>query len=290
MRGVQRDDLGRELRSDRPACVRGGTPEPEPAETAHGTRTVDTADILQLDAVSIAVGGRPILRDVSLRIRAGETHVLFGPNASGKTSLLMAIMGLNRYHVTHGRIVFAGQDVTRMPIDERARLGIGLMHQRPPSVRGIPLGQLAEVSAQGRDHVRIADLAEQLGCAGLLGREVNVGFSGGEIKKAELLQLLAQQPTLALIDEPDAGVDLDSMAVVGRALAGLATRRDADAMAPAALIITHTGHILNYLRADKGHVLYGSTLVAGGQPMQLLEDIRAHGYGKWLISRSRVPA
>jgi Fe-S cluster assembly ATP-binding protein len=240
--------------------------------------------------VSIAAGGRPILHDVTLRIRPGETHVLFGPNASGKTSLLMAIMGLSRYRVTHGRILFAGRDVTHVPIDERARLGIGLMHQRPPSVRGIPLGQLTEVSAQGRDHVRIADLAEQLGCSGLLGREVNVGFSGGEIKKAELLQLMAQQPTLALIDEPDAGVDLDSMAVVGRALAGLVNQPRADAVAPAALIITHTGHILNYLRADKGHVLFGGTLVAEGDGLQLLEEIRRHGYGKWTISRSHAPA
>ncbi len=251
---------------------------------------MDAPDILQLDAVSVAVDGRPILHDVTLRISSGETHVLFGPNASGKTSLLMAVMGLSRYRVTQGRILFAGRDVTHLPVDERARLGIGLMHQRPPSLRGIPLGQLAEVSAQGRDHARIADLAEQLGCSGLLGREVNVGFSGGEIKKAELLQLMAQQPTLALIDEPDAGVDLDSMAVVGRALAGLVTQRGADAVAPAALIITHTGHILNYLQADKGHVLYGGTLVAAGTPIQLLEDIRVHGYGKWLTSRSHAPA
>lgn len=250
---------------------------------------MDRSDILQLDEVSIEVGGRPILHDVSLRIRPGETHVLFGPNGSGKSSLLMAIMGLSRYRVTKGQILFQGQDINHLTVDERARLGIGLMQQRPPSVRGIPLGQLAEVSAQGKNGTRVAELADQLGCSALLARDVNVGFSGGEIKKAELLQLLAQQPALALVDEPDAGVDLDSIAVVGQALACLVKQPSAGAVAPAALIITHTGHILNYLRADVGHVLYGGTLVGEGDGLQLLEEIRKHGYGKCPICRSHIP-
>ncbi|MCP9439823.1 MAG: ABC transporter ATP-binding protein [Nitrospira sp.] len=252
-----------------------------------------TADILQLDEVSIEVGGRLILHDVSLRIGPGETHVLFGPNGSGKSSLLMAIMGLSRYRVTKGRILFQGQEITHLPVDERARMGIGLMHQRPPSVRGIPLGQLAEVSAQGKDGTRVTELADQLGCSGLLARDVNVGFSGGEIKKAELLQLMAQRPALALVDEPDAGVDLDSIAVVGQALACLVKepmKEPSGAVtAPAALIITHTGHILNYLRADVGHVLYGGTLVGEGEGFRLLEEIHKHGYGKCPICRSHIP-
>jgi Fe-S cluster assembly ATP-binding protein len=250
---------------------------------------VDASYILQLDEVSVEVDGRPILHDVTLQIRPGETHVLFGPNGSGKTSLLMAIMGLSRYRVTRGRIRFQGQDLSPLPVDERARLGIGLMHQRPPSIRGIPLSQLAEVSAQDRNGMRIAELADQLGCSGLLTRDVNVGFSGGEIKKAELLQLMAQRPALALIDEPDAGVDLDSIAVVGQALACLVKQPSTEAVAPAALIITHTGHILNYLRADVGHVLFGGTLVGEGDGLQLLEEIRKHGYGKCPICRSHIP-
>ena len=250
---------------------------------------MDTSDILQLDDVSIEVGGRPILHDVSLRIKSGETHVLFGTNGSGKSSLLLAIMGLSRYRVTKGRILFQHQDVTHLAVDERARLGIGLMHQRPPSVRGIRLGQLAEVSAQGKNSSRVLNLAEQVGCSDLLSRDVNLGFSGGEIKKAELLQLMAQQPVLALVDEPDAGVDLDSIAVVGQALACLVKQASAQAVAPAALIITHTGHILNYLRADVGHVLYGGTLVGEGEGLQLLEEIRKYGYGKCPICRSHIP-
>jgi Fe-S cluster assembly ATP-binding protein len=100
---------------------------------------------------------------------------------------------------------------------------------------------------------------------------------------------MAQQPALALIDEPDAGVDLDSIAVVGQALACLVKQPSAEAVAPAALIITHTGHILNYLRADVGHVLYGGTLVGEGEGLQLLEEIRKHGYGKCPICRSHIP-
>jgi len=111
---------------------------------------MDTSDILQLEEVSVDVGGRPILHDVSLRIRAGETHVLFGPNRSDKSSLLMAIMGLSRYRVTKGRILFQGQDITHLPVDERARLRIGLMQQRPPSVRAFRWDNSPKFRHRGR--------------------------------------------------------------------------------------------------------------------------------------------
>src|SRR5512143_2814674 len=101
--------------------------------------------MLELDQVDIAVDGRPILHDITLRIESGETHVLFGPNGSGKTSLLMAIMGLPRYQVTSGTIRFQEQDIAGLSIDERARLGIGLLYQRPPTLRGLRLGELADI-------------------------------------------------------------------------------------------------------------------------------------------------
>ena len=119
---------------------------------------------------------------------------------------------------------------------------------------------------------------------------MHAGFSGGEIKKAELLQVLAQRPVLALIDEPDAGVDLDNIGLVGEAINRLVGEPAADGSRPAALIITHTGHILNFVRASMGHVLYDGTLVAEGEVSHLLDEIRKHGYGKCPICRSQVLA
>jgi Fe-S cluster assembly ATP-binding protein len=244
--------------------------------------------MLHVEHLSVSVGDREVLHEVNLTIAAGETHVLFGPNGSGKTSLLLALMGLPRYRITGGRILFQGVDITGMTPDERARRGIGLAYQRPPTVRGVSLWQLTEIAAAGRDGATVIDLAQRLRCAELLPRNVNDGFSGGEIKKAELLQLLAQRPALSLIDEPDAGVDLDNISLVVEAIKSLLDTPHPLGIRPASLIITHTGHILNYLRADAGHVLLGGTLVAQAGAQQLLDEIQRHGYGKCPICRSSL--
>jgi Fe-S cluster assembly ATP-binding protein len=174
--------------------------------------------MLELGRVDLAVDGRPILHDITLRVESGETHVLFGPNGSGKTSLLMAIMGLPRYQVTSGRIRFQGQDLATLSIDERARLGIGLLYQRPPTLRGLRLGDLADICAGSSRTAMVTEFAERLHLGHLLQRNVNDGFSGGELKKSELLQLMLRRPKLALIDEPDAGVDLNSLVLVGETI------------------------------------------------------------------------
>jgi Fe-S cluster assembly ATP-binding protein len=243
---------------------------------------------LELDRVDIAVDGRPILRDIDLTIEAGTTHVLFGPNGSGKTSLLAAIMGLPRYRITSGRIRFQGVDITALPVDERARLGIGLAYQRPPTLRGLRLGELADLCGGGNPEAAVADRAEQLHLGHLLRRDVNEGFSGGELKKSELLQLMLLRPKLALIDEPDAGVDLDSLGLVGETIGRLLAQPSAGGVAPAALIITHTGHVLQYLHPTASHVLYGGTLVAHAEGASLLAEIREHGYGNCPLCRARL--
>jgi Fe-S cluster assembly ATP-binding protein len=244
--------------------------------------------MLQVQGLCVKVAGRSVLPSVTLRIAPGETHVLFGPNGSGKTSLLMAIMGVPRYEIFGGRILYNGKDITHLPADERARRGIGLVYQRPPTIRGVQLRQLAEICAGTHDGREAHNLAQRLHAEDLLGRDVNDGFSGGEIKKAELLQLLAQRPGLALIDEPDAGVDLDNVALVVQAIKDLLEPPAPDAPRPACLIITHTGHILNYIRADVGHVLIGGRLVGESDPRTLIEAIEQHGYGKCPICRSQV--
>lgn len=244
--------------------------------------------ILELDRVNIEVDGRPILHDITLQLNSGETHVLFGPNGSGKTSLLMAIMGLPRYRVTHGVIRFQGQDISGLSIDARARLGMALVYQRPPTLRGLRLGELADICAGNNRLGSVAELAEKLQMGHLLQRNVNEGFSGGELKKSELLQLLLRRPKLSLIDEPDAGVDLDSLGMVGETIRQVLEQPSSDGVPPAGLIITHTGHILRFLRPTQSHVLYGGTLVAHAEGAKLLGEIQTHGYGKCPLCRSQL--
>jgi Fe-S cluster assembly ATP-binding protein len=235
--------------------------------------------VLEVCDLSVSVGERPVLKGVSLEVQPGEVHVLLGPNASGKTTLLMAVMGMPGYRVTGGRILFSGVDITALPADERARRGIALSFQRPPAVRGVTVGTLVGqiVKRRGDAGPSLEELSRGLGTDALLDRDLNVGLSGGEVKRSELLQLLALDPALALFDEPESGVDLDSIAVVGAGMRRL-LERDGGGAAKAALIVTHTGHILREVPADHGHVLVRGQIVCRGEPRALFEDIRVHGY------------
>lgn len=242
--------------------------------------------ILDINGLTVAVGSRPILTDLSLTIGSGELHVLLGPNGGGKTTLLMAVMGMPGYRIVKGRISFRGKDVSSLPPDERARAGIALAFQKPPPVRGVTLGALAEriVSSRGEKGVPFRELAGRLGMEGHLDRDLNVGLSGGEVKRSEILQLLALKPRLALFDEPESGVDLDSITLLGeamRAVLGVGGR----GMKMAGIIVTHTGRILDEVPAYRGHVLMRGTIVCSGNPGVLFEDIRKHGFERCLTCR-----
>ncbi|GAV32098.1 ABC-type transport system [Coriobacteriaceae bacterium EMTCatB1] len=241
----------------------------------------DPAPLLVVEDLHVSVGDREILRGVDLVISEGETHVLLGPNGGGKTTLLNTIVGLPGYRVTQGRILFKGVDLAGLDIDERARMGIGVAFQRPPAVRGIKLRQLIEVAADGRfDEAMLADLVGELSLENMIDRDVNMGFSGGEMKRSEMAQLLAQAPDLTLFDEPESGVDLDNIAVVGAAMTRLLKAERAGMSKRSGLIVTHTGHILEYVNADIGHVLYGGRLACRGNPRDLIDEISRHGYDK----------
>ncbi|MEW5762771.1 MAG: ABC transporter ATP-binding protein [Bacillota bacterium] len=244
--------------------------------------------MLEVADLSIAVGDRVILHDVNLAINPGETHVLFGPNGSGKSTLLGALMGFPRYRVLKGSIRYKGRDISHLPVHERARLGIGLAFQRPPTIRGLTMRQMLAICA--RDGADADKLAAYLRFERFLDREVNVGFSGGELKRSELIQLMAQDPDLVLLDEPESGVDLENVSLVGRAInrllgrevgapAGKSPRQARQERARAGLIITHTGYILNYVNADVGHVLYEGRISCRGNPRELLRCIQELGYG-----------
>jgi Fe-S cluster assembly ATP-binding protein len=236
--------------------------------------------LLQIEDLHVSVGDREILRGVDLAIGEGETHVLLGPNGGGKSTLLNTIVGMPGYRITQGRIVFKGVDLVGLEIDERARLGIGIAFQRPPAVRGVKLRQMIDVAANGTlDEEAMAALDEDLSLGHMLERDVNMGFSGGEAKRSEMAQLLAQMPDLALFDEPESGVDLDNIAVVGGAMNALLKGEERIAeRRRAGLIITHTGHILEYVNADVAHVLYSGRLACKGNPLDLIEEISSHGY------------
>ena len=238
--------------------------------------------LLAIEDLHVSVGDREILRGIDLSVKEGETHVLLGPNGGGKSTLLNTIVGLPGYRVTRGRVLFKGVDLAGLEIDERARMGIGIAFQRPPAVRGVRLRQLIEVAAGGTATAQsVAELDEELDLGHMLERDVNMGFSGGEAKRSEMAQLLAQMPDLALFDEPESGVDLDNIAVVGGAINRLLKGEERIAKRKrSGLIITHTGHILEFVNADVGHVLFGGRLTCKGNPRDLIEEIASHGFDK----------
>jgi Fe-S cluster assembly ATP-binding protein len=236
--------------------------------------------MLEIEHLNVAVEGKEILHDVNLKIDTGETHALFGPNGSGKTTLLMAIMGFPRYQVTKGRILFKDKDITKMGVDERARLGIGISFQRPPVVRGVKTRDMVSAALRGKgDEKTIDKLAERADLTGFLDRDINYGFSGGEIKRAELMQLLAQKPELTLLDEPESGVDLVNIALIGELINELLEKdcpmRTRKCMG---LIITHTGHILEYINVRTGYVMLEGRVVCKGDPHEILASVKEKGY------------
>jgi len=244
--------------------------------------------MLTIEDLHVNIGDKQVLDGINLEIKEGETFILFGPNGSGKTSLLMTLMGFSGYTVTKGKIFFKGVDITEAPMYERARLGIGMSFQRPPTIHGLRTRHLVQRCAR-KGEVNPDLLAEIVNMQDFLDRDINAGFSGGEIKRSELLQLMAQQPDLVLFDEPESGVDMENMQLVGKVardvLDGnfnvapdLSLRERKARTRTAGLIITHTGYILDYVNADRGQVLYKGHLCCEGRPRDILDHIREHGY------------
>jgi len=238
-------------------------------------------NILEISDLGVEVDGRVLLRDINLTIPKGEVHALLGPNGSGKTSLMMAIMGFPEYKVCRGQILFDGKDIAELGLTERARLGIGIAQQRPPTITGVRLGQILDyVTANVPQRAAEVDaLVKAAQMELFLDRNVNAGLSGGEIKRSELLQLLATHPRFAMMDEPDSGVDLESLELVGDLINTLFSRDPARPVKrKAGLVITHTGHILNYVHADKAHVMLGGRIGCSGNPRIIFDHIRESGY------------
>jgi Fe-S cluster assembly ATP-binding protein len=243
--------------------------------------------LLEVKDLHVSVGKKEILKGVDLQLKKGEVHAIFGPNGSGKTTLVNAIMGFAGYTVK-GKIFFNGKDITHLPVDERARMGIGMSFQRPPAIRGVKLRRVIESSAKGNGKF-LEEYAKGLNLTEFLEREVNVGFSGGEIKRAELLQLILQDPELVFLDEPESGVDLENIVLIGeytnyllgrkRSRHGEKTMKELyRERKKSGLIITHTGHILDYVNVDVGYILMQGRIACQANPRDILFTIRECGF------------
>jgi len=232
-------------------------------------------DHLEIKDLHVEVGGKKILNGINLEIPNGKTIILFGPNGCGKTTLIQTIIGLPQYKITKGMISFKGKILNDMPINERVKLGLGIMFQKPPAVKGVTLDKLIGSIADKKQEKSI----EKLNMNSYLNRDINIGFSGGEIKRSEVLQLIHQDPDLVLFDEPESGVDIENLKILGHEIKQLVDKdKKINQRNKMGLIITHTGYILNYLEADKAYVMIDGKLTCSGNAHELFEEIQEKGF------------
>jgi Fe-S cluster assembly ATP-binding protein len=241
--------------------------------------------LLTIDGLSAGTEDKPILHDIHLELGSGQTHVLMGPNGAGKSTLGHVIMGDPSYQVTSGSITFDGADITDLTSDKRSLAGIFLSYQAPVEVPGVPLYSFLRTICQMRPELkttarkfreRVGQICEQLELSdSFLMRELNVGFSGGEKKKVEMLQLLLLQPKLAILDETDSGLDVDALSIVSRGIEAYRAQCDGTL-----LVITHNTRILERLDVDRTHVMVRGHLVAEGDA-SLVGEIDASGFSRF---------
>lgn len=232
--------------------------------------------MLKVEDLWVEVAGQEVLKGITFHIPHGQTHILFGKNGSGKTSLLHTLAGFKAYKVRQGRIEFKGEDITHLPTNERVQRGLGVSFQKPPQVKGLLTKHMVELC--NHNGVETQPMIERLDFAPFMDREINVGFSGGETKRSELLQLMVQQPEFIMLDEPESGVDIENMQVIGKIAGELLQRHLNRTRTRSGLIITHTGHILDYTNADRGYVMLDGRLMCSGNPYQMFKTINDQGF------------
>ena len=232
--------------------------------------------VLEVNDLHARVEEKEILRGVSLSVKPGELVVLLGPNGSGKSSLVRTVAGDPRYEVTGGKIVLDGEDVTSLSPDERAKRGLFLAFQSPPEIEGVTLATLLlRASGRERDPRAFAELAQLATRVGLdpsyLSRSLNVGFSGGERKRSELLQALFLDKKYVLLDEIDSGVDVDGL----KLFAGIIN--DLRKGGKGILLISHNPHILDYVHVDRAYVMRDGRIIRSGGP-EVLKEVLSEGF------------
>jgi len=252
--------------------------------------------MLKVEDLHVTVAGKQILKGLSLSLNAGEVHVLLGQNGTGKSTLAYAIAGHPSYKIDSGKISFEGEDLLAMEADQRARKGIFLAFQAPISVPGVSVANFLRTAYQARFHGAVAKATDKTGGAStgfsvmefqkkllaamknlkmdptLASRYLNDGFSGGEKKQMEILQMAMLQPRLALLDETDSGLDLDKLQTVGEGAAKLAKDHGMGV-----LVITHYKRLLSYIKPTHAHLLVDGKIGVSMGP-ELVDELEAKGY------------
>ena len=240
---------------------------------------------LEIKNLHVTVAGKHILKGVNLTVKQGEIHALMGPNGSGKSTLSYAIMGHPKYEITEGSIFFNGNDISGMKTDERAKLGLFLSFQQPLEVQGVQVSNFLRLATQGHPTGnRVAQmtefkqhLKENMALLHMdeafASRYLNDGFSGGEKKRSEILQMAMLKPKIAMLDEIDSGLDIDALRIVARGINELNNRTGAGV-----LMITHYQRILDYVKPDFVHVIVDGKIVKSGDHT-LVARLELEGYG-----------
>lgn len=239
------------------------------------------SELLRVENLHVSVGGKELLHGINLTVNKGEVHVIMGVNGAGKSTLLHAIMGNPVYKVTEGHIYFEGQEITDLSVDKRAKLGIFLSFQNPISVAGITMENFirtAKTTISGKQQrlfpfkrlmkARMEDLEMNPSYAD---RYLNDGFSGGERKKSEILQMRILDPKLAMLDETDSGLDVDAVRIVSKNISEYRNENNS------LLIITHLNQILKFITPEYVHVLIDGRIVKEGGP-ELVDEIETNGF------------
>ena len=240
------------------------------------------AELLNIKDLKVNVGEKEILKGIDLTINENETHVLMGPNGTGKSTLGYAVMGNPKYEITGGSITIKGEDITELAVNERAKKGIFLSFQTPIEVPGVTLSGFIRSGLERKTGKRIRffefkkKLAETMELLNMdpsyADRDLNVGFSGGEKKKAEILQMLMLEPSLAILDETDSGLDVDAVRTVSKGISLYKERCQGSL-----IIITHSTRILQSLAVDKAHVMEKGVIVKNGGG-ELVDEINEKGF------------
>jgi Fe-S cluster assembly ATP-binding protein len=242
--------------------------------------------LFEVEDLHVSVDGIEILRGVDLVVDRGEIHALMGPNGSGKSTLANSLLGNPAYQITKGRILFKGEDVTDWPTDVRGKAGMFLAFQYPEEIPGVPVAQFlrqALSARRGADlsvlelRVSIMEWMKRLGMDPSFGdRYLNEGFSGGEKKRNEILQMAILEPELAVLDETDSGLDIDALGVVARGVTAVREARPELGV----LLVTHYQRILDQLHPDAVHLLINGRIVESGGP-ELAFRLEEEGYEAW---------
>jgi Fe-S cluster assembly ATP-binding protein len=251
---------------------------------------IDTP-LIQIRNLHVETEGTEIIKGLNIDFEAGKAYAILGPNASGKSTLARTIIGLPEYRVTHGDIKLEGKSILGRPITERARLGIAYAFQHPPRIPGVLLEDFVcricpgmvcsdpktfELAEPQRCRIDIVEGFERLGIANLRARALNDGYSGGEQKRSELFQVISMKPRIMLLDEPDSGLDYDSLRLVGHELKLLKERKTTTM-----IIISHHRYILEYLQVDRIDIIQGGRKVFTGT-MDIIPELAECGYGQFL--------